>query len=379
VRFPCCLALCLVFMVGCDQNAAPVTLDAASATTPQAQAMPVGWTIEPTPAPRPTPTPGPPPPLSALSPDAQTAVAIATATGARPYKDSTGAWATESPGSGPPTVAPLRPPPTPIPLPPVQCQFDGRTFSVAAPQVPPVSHAATPGLVTLASGEVLPGVAVELSLSATSFVAGAVIRPEIRVHNATTAPVTISSRLSVNGGGAEFTGEPRSFPVFFPHPRPYAPPPAVPAGETWSLPSLVQLPFSPQRDARSEAQADVSAGGQFVRVQADVPLQLTAPTAAEELQLDVRVDHQQWCLRATDAHGGTPRGRLFMALQARGSLDQTYLDPRPDQAESPQAIWAGPWLMSDSRWQTESVAFSAWVSGEQYVTAHIDAGIPPQP
>ncbi len=47
-----------------------------------------------------------------------------------------------------------------------------------------------------------------------------------------------------------------------------------------------------------------------------------------------------------------------------------YIDPRPDGSDGPQAIWAGRWLRG-SPGQTESVAYSAWVGGEQYVTAHI--------
>ena len=344
MRLTTCLAVCLAFLMGCGPNA-----DEGVAVGVQTSPTPVGWRVEPTATPqaratRPAVAPPPPP---HVQPDV------------RPAPPPT-------PTGGLPLAA--LPPPTPLPA--LACQFDGRTVTVAAPGAEPASHAGTSGLLTLASGEVLPGVFVDLRLSATAFVAGAVIRPETRVRNTTTAPVTVAPIFSVNGGGAEITGDPRSFPIYIRHSMPAASPGTlVPPGETGSMLALVQLPFAAQRDAQFQADVGISSG-QFVRVQAALPLQLTAPTAAQELRLDVRADQQQWCLRATDARGGTPTGPLFIALQGRSARQDMYIDPRPDRPDGPQAIWAGGGL-SGSPGETESVAWSAWVGGEHYVTAHI--------
>jgi len=355
VRLTPCLAVCLAFLMGCGPNAdesvavgVPTSEAGGSAVGVQTSPTPVGWRVEPTATPQvraTRPAVAPPPPH--VQPDV------------RPAPPPT-------PTGGPPLAAI----PTPTPLPALACQFDGRTVTVAAPGVASTSHAGTSGLLTLAAGEVLPGVFVELRLSATAFVAGAVIQPETRVRNTTTAPVSVSSSFSVNGGGAEILGDPRSFPIYIRHSMPAAAPGTlVPPGETWSVPALVQLPFAAQRDAQFQAGVGIW-GGQVVRVQAAMPLQLTAPTAAQELRLDVRAYQQHWCLRATDAQGGTPTGPLFMALQGRSARQEMYIDPRPDGTDGPQAIWAGGGS-SGSPGETDSVAYTVWVGGEQYVTAHI--------
>ncbi len=310
MRLTTCLAVCLAFLMGCGPNAdegvavGVQTGEAGgSAVGVQTSPTPVGWRVEPTATPqaratRPAVAPPPPP---HVQPDV------------RPAPPPT-------PTGGPPLAAI----PTPTPLPALACQFDGRTVSAAAPGVASTSHAETSGLLTLAAGEVLPGVFVDLRLSATAFVAGAVIRPETRVRNTTTAPVSVAPSFSVNGGGAEVVGDPRSFPIYIRHSMPAASPGTlVPPGETWSVPALVQLPFAAQRDAQFQADVGIS-GGQVVRIQAAMPLRLTAPTAAQELRLDVRADQQQWCLRATDAQGGTPTGPFFMALQGRSAARDVH-------------------------------------------------------
>jgi hypothetical protein len=99
-----------------------------------------------------------------------------------------------------------------------------------------------------------------------------------------------------------------------------------------------------------------------MRVQADGPLQLTAPNTAAELQLHLGADYQQWCLRATDAHGSTPAGPLFMTLQASSTWDWAFVDPGPDRTGGAQAVWAGFWG-DPSDWGGNSVALTAWAGG----------------
>jgi hypothetical protein len=103
--------------------------------------------------------------------------------------------------SVPPTSSGLRSQyPTPTQEPPVACQFGNAMVSVPSrdpapdrltPDVVPTEYRGTPGWTTVASGEPLPGVFVELRLPKTMFVAGVVMQPEIRVRNATNAVVLV--------------------------------------------------------------------------------------------------------------------------------------------------------------------------------------------
>jgi len=60
----------------------------------------------------------------------------------------------------------------------------------------PTADQDTPGDSTLVAGEAVPGVFVELRLPRTTFVAGAVIQPELRVRNTTSADIEVRRGLA---------------------------------------------------------------------------------------------------------------------------------------------------------------------------------------
>jgi hypothetical protein len=155
-----------------------------------------------------------------------------------------------------PTVGAVHAPfPTPTQTPPVQCQFGNETISVPSrnavsvgitPGAVPTLYQGVPGLITVASGEPLPGVSLEFRLPGTTFVAGAVIQPEIRVRNATAAEVSVFDAVSIVPDGQDertpAPADPRSFPVFAFGPRFGGLP--LPAGQIWTIPSTtVQMAF----------------------------------------------------------------------------------------------------------------------------------------
>ena len=106
-----------------------------------------------------------------------------------------------------PLVPPAVAPPPPTPEPPLRCQFGDGTVSVlptspprpmVAPGVGPPGDQGTPGVRPFVAGEAVPGVFLELCLPGTTFLAGAVIQPEVRVRNTTSAVIEVLSGLGAN-------------------------------------------------------------------------------------------------------------------------------------------------------------------------------------
>ncbi len=213
----------IVAATACGPNAAPITLDA------QATPTPVPWKLEP------TPTAGPP------TLTAAPVAPAATPTGSPRFAPTVvlppfGATATPAPlGARPiaaaqppipvpvPTVGPASPPiAPPAPLTPVECLFADRTASVPQYSTPLPAT----GLAAYAVGEPVPGLYLELRLPRTTFVAGALIQPEVAVRN--TIPGDTAVSVSVVAMPQSAPADPRSFPTVFSGPGLYRPPLTVP-------------------------------------------------------------------------------------------------------------------------------------------------------
>jgi hypothetical protein len=363
----------LVLSAACGPNGAPVSQDAPLATS-----TPLPW------QPAPSPTAGPP---------TYTARPIAP-----PQALPTGVAPRSAPV--PPTATPTitRPPvPTLTPPPRAQCRFDTGaavavpanvfTSAVASPGTVPPFYQGTPGWQILVVGEALPGVHLELHLPTTTFVAGAVIRPEVWVKNTSSSGLAVlvsagildehqtpiafdraSSERSVLNGGAHS------------RPGPFLANTVVPSGETWSLPSIVQLPFDANQATNLVAYATLgwaqspdlgsaaAAASEFTTIQ----LKLTRAGPAQMLNLEVRADRHQWCVRATTADGGVPTGPLTASLIASTSLTDA---PSSTMFIDPQVITGNTWA---GYWDGQSFApqnLTVWLGGQNYVTAMAQATV----
>jgi hypothetical protein len=265
----------------------------------------------------------------------------------------------------------------------VQCQLGNATVSVPArdpapvgitPGAVPTFYQGVPGLMTLAASEPMPGLSLELRLLRTTFVAGAVIQPEIRVRNMTAAEVFVSDAVSVIPDGQEqavsAAVDPRSFPNFV-H-GPYSPGFAVPTGQTWTIPSMfIQLPFDGAQPVHLHTLVGLStAAAPGITVIADSPLRLIIPTTAQELHLELHADNRQWCVKAIDASGGPPSGPLFAGMTARSG--SAYMEG-PGSAGTGNA-WAARWD-SNSFPTNAPIALAFWVGGPNYVTAQAQAKV----
>lgn len=284
----------------------------------------------------------------------------------------------------PPTAAVTqRPFPTPTLEPAVECQFGDTTVSVPidpwpvgiTPGVVPTQFQGKPGLTTFAASEPIPGVMLELRLPRTTFVAGAVVEPEIQVRNANATEVAVSDSVWVVPDGADEPSpstqtDTRSFPNFIHGPFGFRTI-SVPGGQTWALPaSTVQLPFEATQPVHLHATTWLSTsaptngatpGQAFV---ADVPLHLMAPTPAEELRIELHADTRQWCLRAKDASGGPAVGPLFVRMMARSS--GAYMDGGVGGGTG--NVWAMRWRPADFAGGALT-DLTVWVGGPNYVTA----------
>jgi hypothetical protein len=291
--------------------------------------------------------------------------------------------------------------PTPAPDLPLGCQFsDGSTVTLQptpivvlqpTPGVTPTPVQAAPGYTSLATGEPMPGVTLDLQLPSTTFVAGAVIQPQIQVSNTSPTTVQVDAGVSaVPDGQVEpvppSQADPRSFPPL--HGRLFGP--QVPSGQTGSISSLVQLPFDAAQPSHLHARARLAVvpspapTDTSLITTADVPLQLTAPTPDQQLDLEFHADRQQWCLRATTATGLAPTEPLVVALIAR-SPQRWYAELGPNAGSA--GTWAGYWhfysysvingvvhKMSDDPFDV-----TAWVGGANYVTANTPPVHVPEP
>ena len=358
----------LVACVACGPNGAPVLEDAVSSTS-----TPVRWQAVP------TPTAGPPTAQPVAPPLQPELAAMATAFAARP--------ATVAPTA---TVATTRPPvPTPTPSAPVQCRFGTNdavavpvnvlAFAAATPRTVPPFYRGTPGWQIVADGEALPGVHLELHLPTTTFVAGAVIRPEVWVNNTSSSGVAVlatagildqnqtpivfdqaSSERSVLNGGAHSRPAPNGSTV-------------VPSGETWSFSNVVQLPFDGNQGTNIVAHATLgwaaglgnttAAASEY----ASVPLKLTPAGAAPMLNVEAQADDEHWCVRATTAAGAAPAGPLIASLIANAGTRRIFADPQAITGNT----WAGYWGSPSPALQSVTV----WVGGQNYSTTRAQATV----
>jgi len=361
----------------CGPNAAPITHEAQG--TPTA----VQWKLEPTPtAVGQTPTaapiaplgrpPGPPTPPPAPTPTGGLRVVPtvvpppfgATATPAR-------ATLPAQPGGQPlppvPTVGPGSPPMAAPPTPgPVQCQFADRTVSVPQFSTP----VAPTGLTAFAVGDPLPGLHLELRLPRTTFVAGALIQPDVAVRNTGASDATLVVNVSVMPQNRP--ADPRSFPIGFPGPGPAPPPLRVAPGETQSISSLVQVPFAGAQAV--QVHAVVRASGSTIT--ADVPLKLTTAGPAQQLKIELRADRQQWCARATDTNGRTAPGPLLMVMTGRAvntSQQTTMYAQSPNVSTNSDGVAGG--RLSSNIPADGSMTVSVFVGGENYETTKAETTI----
>jgi hypothetical protein len=239
----------------------------------------------------------------------------------------------------------------------VQCQFGDRTVTVPLHSTPqPLS-----GLKVYAAGEPLPGVHLELRLPRTTFVAGALIQPEVAVRNTSASDASVVVRVSALPQNAP--ADPRSFPIFSGGPGPAPPLLDVPPGETRTVSSLLQVPFDAAEPVRVHAVARL--GG--VTVVADVPLELTVAGPAQQLKIELHADARQWCAQATDGNGRAPSGALLAAMIARGAGMSMQGGATGATAG---AAWAGRF---PSNLPTSGpLTVSVFVGGEDYETARAE-------
>jgi hypothetical protein len=257
----------------------------------------------------------------------------------------------------------------------------GVVSEAPTPGVVPTYYRGTPGWTAVARGEPLPGVVLELRLPGTSFVLGGVISPEVRVQNGTSSdlvvttgviaksdnqhPIPIDERSVLYGGLRGQPGFMRGGPT-------------VPAGQTWSFPTAVQLPFdaAPTVELVATAAFEPQVGTPAlspVAVYSEIPLTLTTPGPEHKLQVQLQVDRKQWCLRATTASGGTPDGPLSWSARAMvaGGGITAY-----SQERVPGNTWAGYWNPTLFQRGSGQLSASVWVGGANYAATRVDASAP---
>jgi hypothetical protein len=169
-----------------------------------------------------------------------------------------------------------------------------------------------------------------------------------------------SSERSVLNGGAHS------------RPAPILGSTVVPSGETWSFANVVQLPFDANQGTNVVAHATLgwaqsaglgnatAAASEF----ANIPLKLTPAGPTQMLNLEVRADREQWCVRATTAAGAGPAGPLTASLIAIAGNSTMFSEPQAITGNT----WAGYW----GYWGSRSVApqsLTVWLGGQGYVTS----------
>jgi len=146
--------------------------------------------------------------------------------------------------------------------------------------------------------------------------------------------------------------------------------------------STAQLPFDASRVVRLRAAASLGVlppnalfSSHVTSVQVDIPLEVIPATAVDELQLELKADAQQWCLRATDSRGAQPTGPLFVALTVRDAAGRTAMTSGLPSATG--EAWAMRWtqLSSPSPLESGPATLTIWVGGPHYVTARAEATV----
>jgi hypothetical protein len=119
------------------------------------------------------------------------------------------------------------------------------------------------------------------------------------------------------------------------------------------------------------ATAWVGPSGDVV-VCSEIPLNLTAARPEQELNVQLHVDHRQWCVRAKTAGGGASQGPLFWSMHAlSGTGGSSFSDPRRIDAST----WAGYWGQSPIQ-SSGRLEVSLWVGGANYATTRVEASAP---
>jgi hypothetical protein len=219
-------------------------------------------------------------------------------------------------------------------------------------------------------GDPLPGLHLELRLPRTTFVAGAVIQPEVAVWNTGASDATLVVNVSVmpqNG-----PPDPRSFPIGFPGPGPAPPPLRLVPGEAQSISSLVQVPF----DAAQAVQVHAVVRASGSTIAADVPLNLTTAGPAQQLKIELRAGRQEWCARATDPNGRTASGPLLMVMTGRAvntSQQTTMYTQSPYSTTNADGVAGG--RLSPNIPAVGSMTVSVFVGGENYGTTKAETTI----
>ena len=374
----------VVIACACGPNAMPVGLSDSASPSELVTITPVTWK---------TPTSVP-----TQSPSRATATPVAAPARPVPPPAPTAApkpFAPPAPAAKlSPTASVPRPPvPTPTPDPPVTCQFNGATVSVPTNPSPTSTAAsvAPSGASTLATGEPMPGVFLDLQLPTTTLIAGGMVLPDYVVRNTSTNTVALSQFVSVDPDQSGQTGRAPSDTRAFPSMSQTGPPGAyetrVPPGQTRAISGMAQLPFDTSLAVHLHASAGlglVRAGSPMsqhvVTVVADIPVRLRAPLTQDQLTLELKAARQQACLRATVAGSGQrPIGPLVIRLEAKGGGASLFGDGFPGGTGD---AWAERWSRSGSPSLFQNpgpVTLTVWVAGPYYVTARADTTIPGNP
>lgn len=374
-------ALC---MSACGPNAAPLGREASVVPSTRTSPTPAAWQ---------TPTPDRATRGPTSAPQLQTASTPTAAPAPTVMPPRLGAAERGTPALAPVGTAPVptatrgtAPFPTPTPEPDIVCQFASGTVRVPSNAPVPTPNTSTAGWVTVAAGEPMPGVSLELRLPSLTAIAGSMLTPTFVVHNSSAQEISISGGVAVkrDPAGTPPTRDPREFFVV-PRTGPLgAYESRVPIGQTREVPGREQqLPFDANRVVQLTAGAAlglVESNGMYssrsTSVQVDVPIQLVPPTSSDELKLELVADRQQWCLRATDARGGRPNGPLSVAVTVRNAGGFTSMGELPTTTSD---TWARRWAQygSQNGLSGQGVTLSVWVAGPHYVTAHAEVSINP--
>jgi hypothetical protein len=270
----------------------------------------------------------------------------------------------------------------------VECQFDdGPPVAVGLELTPVPTPLPMPDWTSVASSDVLPGVQMDLRIPSTSVIAGMLLLPEFVVNNTSDQDLWVAAGVEVELPGQapsqRWPPDPREFPAWVPSGPAGAFNTRLPAGQEVTLSRMAQLPFDiPDQPVRLHAYASLGtpSGGMNIGpvlsdLQADVPLQLNPPSDADQLQLELHADRQQWCLKATDANGQPPSGPLFARLSEFSSGGPGERDFGLPGGSG--GLWAQRWdeldrMVNPPRFQDGVPAtLDIWVAGPQYVTAHV--------
>lgn len=250
----------------------------------------------------------------------------------------------------------------------------------------PAQQPPTPNWITVAAGEPLPGVSLDLRMPSLAPVAGTMAVAEFAVHNGSGQEIAVTNAILIvkdrPAGAAtpdprEFYTVPRTGPLGAYEMR-------VPPGQTRVATSFTQLPFDTDPAIRLHATAGLgtmtsgnpSSDG-WKALEVEIPLRLSPPSPADEVRLELVADNQEWCLRATDSQGRSATGPFDVALTLASAGRTSMMSELP--RDSVRNTWAMRWFSYASPLQGAAapVTLTVWVGGPHYVTARAEAQIAP--